>query len=517
MHRRTFLASSALLPLAMHRVPFATPLSPLFTALGSDPSDRVLVLINLIGGNDGLASLVPLDQYDQLAQVRANILLPQNTLHTLDSTRGLHASLTGFKSVWDTGRMGIVQDVGYPDQNRSHFRSSDIWNTGSPSNEEWTTGWLGRHFETVHPTFPTDYPNQQHPDPVAISLGYAVSETCQGIAGNFALTVNNPQYAGGILDNSGGSTPPGIYGDELSFIRTSIAQANAYGDVVRDAADRGMNVGSYPSNNQLASRLADVARLISGGLQTKVYIVSLGGFDTHADQVVEGDVTTGEHAALLQQLGDAVAAFQADINALGLGERVIGMTFSEFGRRIRSNAAVGTDHGTAAPAFLFGDCINPGVIGNNPTIDIAVDELEGVPMQYDFRDLYGSVLEDWFGLSASTVRTLLHNGYTNIPVVRNCSDISSVDTGINDTSTRLLAAPSPFTTFVKLQFATHATAKVSMSAYDVKGGLVETLFERKLPAGEQTVTVDTSTYPSGVIVFRLQEGSRVRVVRTIKL
>ena len=519
MLRRQFLATSAAAaaPFALRGMPVAAASSPLFDLAAAADNDRVLVLVQLSGGNDGLASLVPLDQYDQLAQVRANVIVPEAQLVDLEPTRALHPSLADLKALWDDGQLGIVQDVGYPDQNRSHFRSTDIWHSGSPSDEVWTSGWVGRHLDARYPGFPDGYPNTEHPDPVAVVVGNSVSATCQGIAGNFGLTVANPDYVTQIIGGSSTDTPATPYGRELAFLRTSIEQANAYGAVVTDAVEGVTNAVAYPEDSTFATRLSYIARMIAGGLRTRVYVVTLGGFDTHAEQVVEGEPTSGEHAELLRQLAEGLKAFQADLTVLGVSERVVGMTYSEFGRRIRSNAAYGTDHGTAAPAFLFGDCVQAGTLGDNPVIDTAVDELEGVPMQYDFRDLYGTVLEDWFGVAESDVRALLHAGYTRLPILRPC-DGSVSDLGAAPAAqTDLAVAPSPFGDHARLSFETAASGRVRLEAYDVKGGLVETLFERRLPAGEQTVTVDASRYPAGVIVFRLTEpGGRVRVVRAVR-
>ncbi len=517
MKRRQFLASSmAAVPLAIGRLPLNLPNSPLFNALLSDPSERVLVLINLSGGNDGLNTVVPLDAMAELAAVRTNVLLPENQLVRLNDKVALHPSLAPLRSAWDDGRLSVLQGVGYPDQNRSHFRSADIWNSGSDARVYERTGWLGRHFDQQHPNYPTGYPNTTAPHPAAISLGNVASDTCQGLMGTFSQVVNNPLTMTSLLESVGGSVPNTAFGDELSYVRTTIAQANAYGAVIQEQTRTGRNAVSYPSGNALATHLKYVAQMISGGLQTKAYIVSLGGFDTHAGQVEDGVSTTGTHANLLATLAEAITVFLADLRAQGLGERVLGMTYSEFGRRIRSNAAYGTDHGSAAPAFLFGDCVNPGVLGQNPMIDVAVDDQEGLAMQYDFRDVYGSVLEDWFGLQPATVRELLYDGYQKLPILRNCGQTSAVDETSNPDDIALSAAPNPFQNQVQIHFRTAKAGRVDLTAYDMRGAVVEQLFDRRLPAGEQQVSVDTSSYPAGVINFRLRENGRVRVVRTVK-
>ena len=187
-------------------------------------------------------------------------------------------------------------------------------------------------------------------------------------------------------------------------------QTNAYNDVIQTANDNGANLSTkYEDDDSLASKLKIVAKLIAGGLKTKVYVVNLGGFDTHALQVDGSDQTTGDHAELLSSLSKSICAFQDDLEQLGLDERVVGMAYSEFGRRIRSNDSLGIDHGTAGPMMLFGSCVNPAVLGDNPEISPDVDNQEGVPMQFDFRSVYGSVLMDWFEVEEQVVKDLLYD------------------------------------------------------------------------------------------------------------
>ncbi len=519
MKRRDFLVNSAAAAVpVLSGVPIGLSARTLSHALTVNPTDRVLVLIQLAGGNDGLNTVVPLDQLDNLNEVRGNIAIPRNKLIDIDANRGLHPALRGLAEVHDQGKLAIIQSVGYPDQNRSHFRSTDIWQSGSPADDVWTQGWMGRNFDKQYPSYPKGYPSAARPDPIAVTVGYSVSETCQGVRQNFGFTTPNPSRSSGLLDSGAGPTPDRAYGRELSFIRESITAANAYGNAVKTAADRGTNTVEYPVKNELAERLSHVARMISGGLRTNLYVVTLGGFDTHDDQVDSGDHTKGAHANRLQLVGDAIAAFQADINAQGLTERVVGMTYSEFGRQIRSNGNRGTDHGTAAPLFLFGSCVQGGVTGSNPYIDKAIDDREGVAMQYDFRDVYGSILEDWFNLDASDVRELLYDDYTRLPIIRGCVDKSIGERGGEEpvTTDGLGLSPNPFDDWSQLTFTTGARGRVSLNAYDSAGRHVENLFDMTLPAGEQSVRLDTRDYPRGPVIFRLQRGSVIRLVRGIR-
>ena len=518
MLRRHFLARSAALPLAFNALPRDLGSLRALTALGSDPDDRVLVLLQLAGGNDGLNTLIPLDQYDALKNVRPNILLPERELVGIGDARALHPAFTPVARLYDAGELAIVQDVSYPEQNRSHFRSTDIWNTGSAADEVLDTGWLGRTLQREHPDYPAGYPGPDREDPIAVTVGRVVSETCQGSAANFALTVENPFRVTSILEPGGGTSADTKRGRELDFLRTSVAQANQYGATVKARAEAGNTLADYPEDNRVATALRYVAQMISGGMKTKVYVVSLGGWDTHGAQVQAGDARLGKQPALLAELAEGIAAFAEDLKLLGLHERVLGMTYSEFGRRIRENGSLGTDHGTAAPLFLFGSCVRPGVLGANPTIGADVEEHEGVAMQYDYRDVYGSVLEDWFGVPDAEVRAILHDAYVKLPILRDCDlpDTSSTQEAAF-AKTEIAAAPSPFSEHTQLRFTTARRGRVRVSVYDGQGRLIETLFERRLPAGEQVVNVDTSGYPAGPVVFHLQEGDAVRVVRAVRL
>ena len=172
-----------------------------------------------------------------------------------------------------------MQSVGYPNQNRSHFRSTDIWSTASPADVEYTTGWFGRHLEVTHGEYPVGYPNDTYPDPLAITMGNNASETCQGTVTNFSQTVKNPEATSDLVTGGATPLPANRYGEEVDFLRVAIIQTDEYGQKIREAALNGSNETDYPDSN-LGEQLRNVARLIHGGLQTKIYVVQLGGFDT---------------------------------------------------------------------------------------------------------------------------------------------------------------------------------------------------------------------------------------------
>jgi len=404
MNRRNFLRASGALSLpALLSSGIAADPASFFTQFINPDSDRVLVLIRLSGGNDGLNTLIGLDQLDNLNMVRGNVALGASDVIGLNATTGLHGSMTGMKALYDDGMLGAVQAVGYPNQNRSHFRSTDIWTSGSAANETETTA------------------NDQFPYPLAMTMGSVVSSTCQGTLSNLSVVVKNPYNFLYIAPGGNTSLPAGNYGDEVNYVRDLIGQSNQYGQVVQDAANAGNTMAVNYTDGNLSEQLQNIATLIAGGLQTKIYVATIGSFDTHSSQVNGENRLVGRHADLLTELSDSIKAFMDDLKLLGIDNRVMGLTFSEFGRRIRSNQSGGTDHGDAGPMFLFGNCVQPGVLGQSPEIDTQVSQSTGVPYQYDFRDVYGSLLVDWFEVPEATVQTLFSSGFTYLPIANGCN------------------------------------------------------------------------------------------------
>lgn len=518
MKRRKFIQTAGqaiALPIALKGFPVsAIPYSPLFSP--SEPTDnKVLVIIQLNGGNDGLNMLFPTDRYDKLFRVRGNILIDSNQILPLTNTLGIHPEMEAMQSMFKEGNLGVIQSVGYPNQNRSHFRSMDIWQTGSPANQDWNTGWLGRYFEKMAAGFPQGYPNAAYPDPFAITMGSSVSLTCQGEISNFSLTLNDPNALVQLTEGIGSQVPDSPYGRELDFLRTSIAQSNAYSSSITTAAKKGTNLASYPTTNALATQLKNIALLISGGLTTKVYVAQMGGFDTHANQVDSSDRTQGSHADLLKQLSEAVAAFQRDLHLLGVEKRVIGITFSEFGRQIASNASAGTDHGSAAPLLLFGQCVKKPVVGDNPLIADSLTPQEGVAMQFDFRDIYGSLLVDWFGVDQSDIRSLLYAGFTYIPLLNNCALTTSTEEAyFKDISLTLY--PNPTADTATLSFESPG-GSIRVSLFNSLGSELLVWSYPEQSNGLTTVNMNLHMLPAGNYSVRVQGRNFVKTSLLIKV
>ncbi len=499
LNRRDFIKlssiASASLPIALSGFPIFAKDKPAAYQLSTE-NDNILVLIQLQGGNDGLNTVFDLNQYDNLQSVRSNIIIPENELLTVDSTTRFHPSMTGIKDIWEQEKLGIIQNVGYPNQNRSHFRSTDIWNSASDVNDYISSGWLGRFFDVNHATFPENYPDENNPDPFAITIGRVVSETCQGTNSNFSMALEDPENPGTALVSNTGSIPDNCYGDALGFVNDTIKQTNAYADVIKKAANSGNNISNKYNNQSLSKKLKTVAQLISGGLKTKVYIVQIGGFDNHNDQVVEGETKTGKHAGLLEQLSDAMAAFQDDLKLLNIEDKVLGMTYSEFGRRIRSNAGLGTDHGTAAPLFLFGNCAKNQILGDAPEINTQVDEKEGVQMQYDFRNIYSTILTDWLGATKQEATTVLFDNFDALPLFKSgCSAALSSEEFLLDKN-EIKVYPNPSSDFINIKFF-GSNERLKITLYNSIGAVVKEVTNKTYSSILHSIQVDIQSLAKG--------------------
>ncbi|MEN8703288.1 MAG: DUF1501 domain-containing protein [Polaribacter sp.] len=518
LSRRDFIKlssiASASLPIALSGFPLYAQDKPKKYQFSTD-NDNVLVLIQLQGGNDGLNTIFNLNQYDNLQNVRSNIIIPENNLLEVNGATRFHPSMSGIKGIWDQEKLGVIQNVGYPDQNRSHFRSTDIWNSASDANELVSSGWLGRFFDVNHYSFPDNYPNDNNPDPFALTIGKVVSETCQGTNVNFSMAIEDPDNPGTALVSNTGAIPDNCYGDALDFVNDTIKQTNAYAEVIKTAAKAGNNLSNKYDNTSLSKKLKTVAQLISGGLKTKVYVVQIGGFDNHDNQVTEGDTKSGKHAYLLEQLSDAMAAFQDDLKLLNIEDKVLGMTYSEFGRRIRSNGSFGTDHGSAAPLFIFGKCVKNQIFGDTPEIDNQVDELEGVQMQYDFRNVYSTILTDWLGVTKQESTSILFKDFDALPLFKSgCSVALSTDDILLEKS-EIKVFPNPTSDFINIKFfGTNERTRITL--YNSIGAVVKEISHKNYSSIQHSIKIDVQSLPKGNYFIHYQNKRSSKTKKLLK-
>ena len=417
--RREFLRQTVLGGALSWTVP--TFLANTFAALQAEAADSatqvatgrdstILVILQMAGGNDGLNTVVPVGN-DYYHRARPRIGLADAKVLKLHNDLGLHPGLTGFKELYDAGRLAVVQGVGYPNPNRSHFRSTEIWQTASDSARFEHYGWLGRYFDNAcagcDPTIGVAIGRQmpqafsaKHPTGVSLEnpQNYRFMAGRPSRPGEMNSTeesfrkLNQPEAE--MPENSGGtissiSGPIRHTGSVLDFLERTALDAQVSSDKIRSIASGVNSLATYPGS-QLGNSLKLVAKLIGGGLPTRIFYVSQGGYDTHTNQA-----NTQER--LLKDLGDSVKAFVDDLQGQGNLPRVLLMTFSEFGRRVGENANGGTDHGAAAPMFVVGDKVKAGLLGRYPSLAPA-DLFQGdLRFQVDFRSVYAGVLENWLG------------------------------------------------------------------------------------------------------------------------
>jgi len=499
MKRRNFiknLSLAASAPIMFNGVPVKMMANAMTDILRSMNGDRVLVMIQLAGGNDGLNTLIPINQYDKYHEFRSNIAIPDSgtrrfidldpTLPT-DQLIGLHPDMISVKELYDDARALFIQNVGYDNMDLSHFRGRDIMFMGGGTEDYYNSGFMGRYLDDIYPGYPDSFPNETMPDPLGLEFGYTQSllfHRSEGIPAGIAITDPDTFYQ--LVTGVGGDPPsyiPDSYaGDELSYLMDIETKSNQYADRLKEVYDKGINSPnvSYPENyplpapqqiknNELSWQLKNIARLLSGGIKTRIFLVKIDGFDTHAEQVEAEDTTTGVHGALLYHLSGAVKAFMDDLKELGIEERVITVTTSEFGRRVHSNASLGTDHGKAAPVFLFGSGLKPGVIGSNSDL-LNLDD-GNLVHNYDYRQIYTSLLMDWMGADFETIVKTKFD-----PFIDTRLDIIGSHFGLSENKINnfqiLTIGPNPTNSYTTVRYERNNTLPINLTISTLSGKVI---------------------------------------------
>ncbi len=483
-------------------------------------TDRIFVFVVLSGGDDALNTVIPLDKYSELSNARSNVLIPQAQVLGLSGTAntGLHPAMDKVRNMYNNGLINIVQDCGYTDFNYSHFRATDIYNSASDSNQFIDSGWVGRYLTKRFPGAPNAYPDADFLDPLAIQIGNNLTPALTGPLGQIGFAINDISKFYQIVNGAVDPAPNTPAGHELTYLRYISLQTQAYTQVVQNAATVGSNSVTYPANNKLADQLQIVAHLISGGLKTPIYIVEMGGFDTHSDQVNATDHTQGAHATLLTKVSEAIDAFYQDLKNQNKADIVAGCTVTEFGRRIKSNASNGTDHGSAAPIISFGKNVIPGIIGTSPTLPTNATVNDQVPMQYDFRQVYASILEDWFGVSTTDTAEILNNKtYTKLPIFKTVPTGYTEPTVGNITKIENVQLyPNPMRDYATLQFNSPG-GYTHIAIYTDSGKYIRTLLEKETKQGAVSIIVErehliASTYFIKIIVGNIWSDTKMVIL-----
>jgi uncharacterized protein (DUF1501 family) len=455
-------------------------------------NDHTLVVIQMFGGNDGLNAFVPYTNPVYYQNRPTVAVPPTQVLKIANPTMGFHPQMTGMRNLFNAGKLVAVQGVGYPNANRSHFRSENIWLTGSGADAILRTGWLGRYLEHEYPTFPLQLPS----DPFAVQIGGTLSLMLQSSKGNMGITLADPDVFYKLGRNQVDETVPGgtPYGEEYLFVRAIKEQSDLYSQRVETAFNGGKNVGSYAGTG-LAQQLRLVARLISGGLRSKVYMVYLGGFDTHSNQPTA-------HANLLKTISDAAEQFMADLQNQGLSKNVVGLTMSEFGRRTHENGSIGTDHGTASAQFVFGEPVNSGVLGADP--DFTVTDSSGDLLHtFDYRQIYSELLEHWFDVPKDDVTQLLGGRFIPLPLIRTSSSAQAPATAGAFTLMQNYPNPAPVDGVTTVPFTLDGASTVDLALYDMQGRRVSSIATGQLAAGRHDARLDLAGAAPGTYFLRL--------------
>ena len=414
-------------------------------------SDRVLVVVRMAGANDGLNMVVPLSQYGQYETLRPTIKLNQTgtgALINLDTTQssnnlvGLHPSMTGFKNLYDSGKLSLIHNVGYPSHNYSHFLSENIMFAGKDgtTDDQVQTGFIGRYLESIFPNL-SGNPQPFMQDPLALHFG--TSNASLGFThdhGTAEYNMSSLQTA--LFGQLAPSALPTAseYNDTLNYIKFVESGMDGYFARVNSVFNAGFNSPATYPNTDLAKQLRTIARMLKGGSKTKIFQVTLYGFDTHVSQVVSGANHTGSHATLLSNVSSSISSFMADLNALGLEDRVMVVSFSEFGRKAKENASFGTDHGDIAPMFVVGKHVTPGIIGTPPNLSNVYGGTDGrffpTERQHDYRQVYTTLLQDWLGATNAALTSAELSAFQTqklnlVTTAQNAYPTCQVASGIN--------------------------------------------------------------------------------------
>ncbi|MGB2415913.1 MAG: DUF1501 domain-containing protein [Flavobacteriaceae bacterium] len=544
MKRRQFIKLSSTAS-AIGLMPFQVnaSLKLMNSFFNCDVSNRKLVLVELAGGNDGLNTVIPISAFTDYQTLRPNIHIPSSLylpLNQIDTSLtgtnqdiALHPALTGFQNLYAADQLRIIQSVGYPSQNKSHFASKDIYatgNDGSNWNNGSDSGWIGRYMEQAYADLiPANYP-------LGIQIGS--QNTNLGFHGivehGLALNINGQDSENfySVLSGLGGTPPENIpnshYGEELQNIINVDALSNQYSEIISNSFNAGSNSATttYPDTN-LADQLKTVARLMRGGIQSKIFMVKLGGFDTHNNQnQASGDIQ-GDHYELMSQLSEAIEAFMSDLNSDSLADDVLGITFSEFGRKAQENGSLGTDHGEVAPVFAFGKPVKSGVSGVNVDLSEAVssNNFQIQSVQYDYRQTFATIMQDFLGsndavVDAAFVGNMNSESFTDykIPdlvkseflVPESCYD-GSLSTP-NQTLAEWSVYPNPF----KTDFFVKSENQHLKTSYELRNYLGQRVLSGDLEFVNGNAKIQTNNLQNGLYILTLKNNIESHVQKLIK-
>ncbi len=524
MNRRNFIINTSAVSAGTMFAPYILKSTPKIETIPNEKllnldDDSIMIIIEMFGGNDGLNTVLPIEYEDEYMKIRPSLNIPkENATRIGTSDIYINAAMSenihnsGFLGLLSSGRMAMVNGIGYDNPTLSHFRSRDIWHTGinsSDPNEKLLEGWLGKFFASKL----TDFPNQIPEHPIAIAIGGTVPLLFKSKIGDMGIALTDPDsffnLGKGLTpkDSRFASPEKSNYEKEYNFIDTIAAQSETYSQAVYSAYQIGKDKSKVSYSSGLSQRLRIISALISGGLKTKVYYVNLSNFDSHAQQM-QADYKGG-HANLLGQVAAAISEFVDDSVKQGFADRVAGMTISEFGRRAYDNGSRGTDHGAASLQFVFSasdNNINANYYrmeGHPDLFDL--DEYGNIKADYDFRRTYSDFLQTWFGAELSDIKSIFGNEFLPFGILKKRS------TGVDEInkiveSNGITLFPNPSKSSINLSFSILRPATLNLSIFSNNGIKVLELGTYYFDNGLYSKIIDLLNLAAGTYYFVISDA-----------
>jgi len=484
----------------------AAGLNPFLSAVNQTENDRILVLVRLDGGNDGFNTIVPRGiTQEKYQQKRPQLFIPEQELKEtiIDDSNAFNPVFSQLMPMWKNGNMAAINNMAYENPSYSHFRSKDIWATATESNIFEDRGWLGRYIDTIMPAFFEAPPVV----PVALEVGDVAELAFQGKYNSTSLSINSVDQFYSVAQN-GKLYDTSFLGNcnrdqEILFLREIANSSFYYKDAIQEAFDASFSKSpakAYPATD-LGERLYIVSQMIKGGLGTKIYMVSLGGFDTHNDQ-------KDRHTPLLNEYAEAIQTFYQDMKNYHLTDKVLTLSFSEFGRTWTQNHSGGTDHGLGGPVFLHGGNINGGLYGRQPNIN-NISDREDPAHQFDFKTIYAAILKNWLCINPQIANYVLGK---DIEPFSNLIPACKYAPTANNRAVLLghqihIGQPD----IIEIQYAIKRDMRIQLELLNRFGQVIYVLYKGEQTKGTHTVIFNKAEnpIPTGNYFYRLKAGAEV--------
>ena len=517
MKRRTFVKSTTAVAAASALAPSILKGKKLFDVipneqLSSFEDDNIVIIIEMFGGNDGLNTIIPIYN-DEYYNLRPQLGIPESVAVRYQNTDiYMHPALVnnivndGLMGLMDTGRLAIIEGIGYQPTNLSHFRSRDMWYSGyvtDDPNERLLEGWLGRFIARKLPEYPLVIPEH----PVAIQMAGTLSMLLKTSIGDMGIALTDPdsfyELGQDLAPKEDMKTGDSAFDKEFNFVHVIARQSEMYSKAVKEAYDKGKEMIKVDYSDGLAQKLKLISQLIAGGLKTKVFYVKLSNFDSHAQQA-NTDYITGQHPILLNQVATAISEFLDDAMKQGWADRVVGFTMSEFGRRAYDNGSRGTDHGAASIQFAFGNYVNGGYYGEKPDLT-KLDEDGNVVNQFDFRRTYTDFLQTWLGASKDDIEAVFKEPFLPIGVLK--ERVASVENDLKFNRTGLIGiSPVPSHGNINISFTLKKGSQTELNIFNQLGMVKKQLHTGYMEAGMHNYSCNINT--SGTYICSLMVNGR---------